>query len=312
MRYIGIIILFLIFNKTDAQQRKYIYYFDDNLSPVSKGQATVIGRGIKTNAGVSVNFFLLKTNEKVLSSEFTDSTLNIADGKQIVYKGRRLVSSQNFKNNVLDGPSLHWDEKGNLADSTNYRNGTKLDDTKFTYSKNGSLVKSNFVNTLNNVMNVVYFDTLKNKSSEVLFIGDFGVWNYYRNDTIYKTDSVFTRSETDASYPSKAEGWRKFLERTLDAAIPTRRGARPGTYEVVVQFLIDTDGTVSDITPLTNHGYGMEEEVARVIKKSGKWAPAVQYGKKVKGYRRQPITFQIFGKPNSNSTSIGGRTSGYY
>ena len=57
--------------------------------------------------------------------------------------------------------------------------------------------------------------------------------------------------------------------------------------------MVDTNGTVSDIKPLTNLGYGMEQEAVRVLKKATKWEPAIQNGRKVKAYRRQKITFQV-------------------
>jgi protein TonB len=37
----------------------------------------------------------------------------------------------------------------------------------------------------------------------------------------------------------------------------------------------------------------MEEEVLRIMAKSPRWEPAIQNGKKVKAYRKQPVTFQI-------------------
>lgn len=37
----------------------------------------------------------------------------------------------------------------------------------------------------------------------------------------------------------------------------------------------------------------MEEEVTRILKKSGKWNPAIQNGKQVNAYRKQPVTFQV-------------------
>jgi protein TonB len=40
----------------------------------------------------------------------------------------------------------------------------------------------------------------------------------------------------------------------------------------------------------------MEEEVVRIIKKGPKWKPAVQNGKLVNAYRRQPVTFVVSGK----------------
>lgn len=101
---------------------------------------------------------------------------------------------------------------------------------------------------------------------------------------------TFIKVEIDASYTGD---WKRFLERNLSGEVPIDNGAAPGTYTVMIQFIVDTDGSVSDIKPLTQHGYGMEQEAIRVIKKSGKWKPAIQNNRQVKAYRRQPVTFQV-------------------
>ena len=62
---------------------------------------------------------------------------------------------------------------------------------------------------------------------------------------------------------------------------------------MVVQFVVDKEGNISDVRSLTNHGYGMEEEAMRVIKKGPKWNAAIQNGRQVKAYRKQPITFRV-------------------
>ncbi|MBK7097769.1 MAG: TonB family protein [Sphingobacteriales bacterium] len=104
---------------------------------------------------------------------------------------------------------------------------------------------------------------------------------------------IFTKVEIDASYPGGPGAWRTFLERNLRADVATDNGASPGTYTVIVQFVVDKEGNVSDIKPLTSVGFGMEQEAVRVLKKSGRWKPAIQNGREVKAYRKQPITFQI-------------------
>jgi protein TonB len=40
----------------------------------------------------------------------------------------------------------------------------------------------------------------------------------------------------------------------------------------------------------------MEEEAMRVIKRGPKWNPAIQNGRQVKAYRKQPITFRVEGE----------------
>jgi len=105
--------------------------------------------------------------------------------------------------------------------------------------------------------------------------------------------------ENDVPYmiveiPARFDGnWEKFLLRNLNAEVPIENGAPEGSYTVLVQFVVDIDGRISDIEPLTKHGYGLEEEAVRVLRKATKWEPGIQNGYPVKSYRKQPITFRV-------------------
>jgi hypothetical protein len=104
---------------------------------------------------------------------------------------------------------------------------------------------------------------------------------------------VFEKAEIEAAYPGGFEAWKKFLERNLNPNIPIDNGAPAGVYTVYIQFIVGKDGKVTDFKALTNEGYGMEAEVIRILKHSGDWQPAIQNGKKVNAYRKQPVTFQV-------------------
>jgi protein TonB len=94
--------------------------------------------------------------------------------------------------------------------------------------------------------------------------------------------------------PAKYDGdWIKFLTINLNGQVPNDNGAPAGRYNVMIQFVVDKQGNVSDITPLTNLGYGMEQEAVRVLKKAKKWKPGIQNGHEVKCYHKQPITFVV-------------------
>lgn len=109
-----------------------------------------------------------------------------------------------------------------------------------------------------------------------------------------KTEKVPDDPVFDVQVQAKFIGdWVKFLLRNLDPEVPTRNGAPPGRHTVIVQFVVDTDGNLSNIKALSKVGYGMEEEAVRVLKKATKWEPAIQNGYKVKAYRQQPITFEV-------------------
>ncbi|MFT3676571.1 MAG: energy transducer TonB [Chitinophagaceae bacterium] len=104
---------------------------------------------------------------------------------------------------------------------------------------------------------------------------------------------IFEKVEIEASFKGGESAWRKFLERNLNGNVPIDNGAPEGVYTVYVQFVVSKDGSISDVRALTNHGYGMEQEAVRVIKKGPAWTPAVQNGRAVNAYRKQPITFQV-------------------
>jgi protein TonB len=116
-------------------------------------------------------------------------------------------------------------------------------------------------------------------------------------DTVPGKDSVslpiFQKVETEASFPGGESAWRSFLGQTLNPKIPAKKKAPKGAYTVWIQFVVDKEGNLSEFKPLTSHGYGMEDEVIRTLKKSPRWAPATQNGKIVRAYRKQPVTFIV-------------------
>lgn len=107
------------------------------------------------------------------------------------------------------------------------------------------------------------------------------------------TNIIFHKVEIEPSFKGGERIYRKFLEKNLDANVPVENGAPEGTYIVILQFIVDKDGTISDVKALTKHGFGMEEECIRLIKLSPNWEPGIQNGRIVKAFKRQPITFVI-------------------
>ena len=59
-----------------------------------------------------------------------------------------------------------------------------------------------------------------------------------------------------------------------------------------MQFIIEKDGSLSDIKTIKDPGYGLGDEAIRVLKLSPKWTAATQEGKAVRVMYSLPITFQ--------------------
>ena len=62
---------------------------------------------------------------------------------------------------------------------------------------------------------------------------------------------------------------------------------------VVVEFVIDTAGNVSDIKILKGINNELDKEATRVVGLMNKWRPAEQNGEKVKVSLSLPISFEI-------------------
>jgi hypothetical protein len=116
---------------------------------------------------------------------------------------------------------------------------------------------------------------------------------YIKSNQRTDNQPLFTQSEVAPTFPEKNGGWRAFLQNNLDASVPVKNGAKTGSYKVIVGFIVDMDGKIYDIKPLTQLGYGMEDEVVRLMKHSPDWIPALQNGKKVTAYKKQTVTFVI-------------------
>ncbi|HMO62748.1 MAG TPA: energy transducer TonB [Ferruginibacter sp.] len=104
---------------------------------------------------------------------------------------------------------------------------------------------------------------------------------------------VFNKVEVEASYPGGTAAWSNFLQKKLKSSTSSDNDAPAGLYRIIVRFIVDKTGAISYISPETKFGYGMEEEVIRVIKLSGQWTPAYQNGRPVNAYRRQPVSFIV-------------------
>lgn len=133
----------------------------------------------------------------------------------------------------------------------------------------------------------------KNAYMECLAKSRSELYNANSAFKIIGNDTIYVKPEVEATFPGGGFAWRNYLKRTLNANTPVDNGAPDGTYTVYIQFIVDIDGVISDAKPLTHIGYGLEKEALRVILSGPLWVPAISNGRKVKAFRKQPITFVV-------------------
>jgi protein TonB len=103
-------------------------------------------------------------------------------------------------------------------------------------------------------------------------------------------DRIWTSVEIESSYPGGRTAWERFLKRNLHYPQAAQDIGVQGT--VIVQFIVDREGNVSDVQAISGPAE-LRDEAVRVIKKSGKWTVAIQNGNPVPSFKKQPIGFQL-------------------
>jgi protein TonB len=89
-------------------------------------------------------------------------------------------------------------------------------------------------------------------------------------------------------FPGGMQAWMAFLGRHLRAPGDLEAGEKK---TVMVRFMVDTLGNVSNFEILKSAGNQFDNEVIRVMKKMPKWKPAIQNGHRVSVSFMQPVTF---------------------
>ena len=102
------------------------------------------------------------------------------------------------------------------------------------------------------------------------------------------TNEIYTSVEV---LPTFNGDYGKFLQKNLRYPPIARENNIQG--RVIVNFVVEKDGSLTDIKVGRGIGGGCDEEAMRVIKSSPKWNPGVQNGRNVRVNYTIPIFFQL-------------------
>jgi protein TonB len=99
---------------------------------------------------------------------------------------------------------------------------------------------------------------------------------------------IFVAVEIAADFPGGIYGFRDFVKTNFK--IPKKAVRKKMKAEISMQFIVEKDGSLSDIKVLNNPGFALDEEALRVVQLSPKWKYASLNGKKIKSLK----TFSIY------------------
>lgn len=102
---------------------------------------------------------------------------------------------------------------------------------------------------------------------------------------------IFDVTEVQPVPPGGMEGWNSYLLSNLNYPAEAKKLGIEGT--VIVVFLINSDGSISNPEILRGIGAGCDEEAIRVVINSPNWEPAKQRDRVVNSRMRLPIRFKL-------------------
>ena len=96
--------------------------------------------------------------------------------------------------------------------------------------------------------------------------------------------------EVQPDYPGGIDKFREFLGKNY--VYPSAASEAGVSGRVIVQFVVEKDGSLTDIKVVRDLGYGTGDEAIRVIKKSKRWNPGIQNGRPVRVNYTIPFALQ--------------------
>jgi hypothetical protein len=99
----------------------------------------------------------------------------------------------------------------------------------------------------------------------------------------------------EATFKGGMEGWRKYLEKNLNANVAADAGAPPGQYTVELTFKVSAEGYTSNVkaTSVPNLCKPCGNEAVQVILNSREWQPAILQNEPVEYLAKQFVTFVV-------------------
>lgn len=104
-------------------------------------------------------------------------------------------------------------------------------------------------------------------------------------------EQIFMVVESMPAFPGGEASLNKYLYENITYPQMAKESGIQG--RVFVTFVVEKDGTVTDVRVLRGIGGGCDEEAIRVVENMPKWAPGKQRGKPVRVQFNLPIKFTL-------------------
>ena len=106
-----------------------------------------------------------------------------------------------------------------------------------------------------------------------------------------KNDMVFDVVEVMPQYPGGPIAMLKYLMENIKYPEQAMKEGIQG--RVTVRFIVEKDGSISDVKPILSVHPLLNKEAVRVVESMPKWSPGKQHGKPVRVRFNVPVMFKL-------------------
>lgn len=104
-------------------------------------------------------------------------------------------------------------------------------------------------------------------------------------------DEIFVVVDKMPQFPGGMDAYMKWLSRHLRYPLAAVRTKKQG--EVLVRFVVNANGTISDIAVVQGVSPALDQETLRVMRLMPRWEPGEQQGKPVRVLFTLPVIFRL-------------------
>ncbi|MDQ6470305.1 M56 family metallopeptidase [Flavobacterium sp. LHD-80] len=105
-----------------------------------------------------------------------------------------------------------------------------------------------------------------------------------------ETTAIVNEIDKQPEFPGGILEFYKFVGKNFK--VPAEAGSTKIQGKIYMEFMIETDGSLSEFNIVKDLGFGMGDEAIRVLKLSPKWSPGTHNGQPVRVLYKLPITVQ--------------------
>jgi TonB family protein len=308
------LLYYLVFNTICAFGQKTEQYFTWNWKPCALPDARFVAITEKQDSLWHRKDYYLRSGYLQMEGHYHEAAAKVEEGVfQYYHANGQLQSTGAYRQGKKEGTWISYHPNGLLSDSVIYQQGNVVG-TRLRFYANGYMLDSSIWKADGSGIQVSWFDNGNPSQAGYYAAGSkqHGKWQYFHTNgkvsalEVYDQGALVNKSyfgedgqpltdttnrDIEALFPGGDKAWANYLYKNL--YFPTQfQITNSDKAVVVVDWVVDEEGRVGNVNVYSSFHPEFDKIAVKIIQNSPKWKPAVQHNRKIKAYRRQPITFQ--------------------